>query len=154
MIASTAYATRTKVVANVNLAIPDCSVTRVRYILPNLSIHCNIHAGGDEIRGRSRADSSSFVKISPSFDSSYDTDWYLEIIVAQILFPGLSMASSTFLKMIVFTHLFFPAACPEGTYGANCEERCACQNEGICDPVTGACECPPGVIGDRCENGM
>ncbi len=28
-----------------------------------------------------------------------------------------------------------------------------CENDGECDPVTGACSCPPGVRGEHCEDG-
>lgn len=46
-----------------------------------------------------------------------------------------------------------PAACPPDTFGKNCSLSCGCQNGGTCDPVTGACRCPPGVGGTRCEDG-
>lgn len=45
------------------------------------------------------------------------------------------------------------AACAEGTFGARCEERCACRRGAPCHHVTGACLCPPGWRGLRCENG-
>lgn len=45
------------------------------------------------------------------------------------------------------------AACAEGTFGARCEERCSCRRGANCHHVTGACLCPPGWRGSRCENG-
>ena len=45
------------------------------------------------------------------------------------------------------------AACPADTFGKNCSFFCSCQNGGTCDPETGACRCPPGVSGARCEDG-
>ena len=46
-----------------------------------------------------------------------------------------------------------PAACPPDTFGKNCSSLCTCQNGGTCDPVSGACRCPPGVSGAHCEDG-
>ena len=47
----------------------------------------------------------------------------------------------------------FPAACPKGTFGVRCEGHCACRRGATCHHVTGACLCPPGLRGLRCENG-
>ena len=47
----------------------------------------------------------------------------------------------------------FATACPEGTFGVRCEERCACRWGAACHAVTGACLCPPGWRGSRCESG-
>ncbi len=41
----------------------------------------------------------------------------------------------------------------QGTYGVGCNSICVCENDGECDPVTGACSCPPGVRGEHCEDG-
>lgn len=41
----------------------------------------------------------------------------------------------------------------QDTYGDGCTKKCKCQNEGICDPVTGECICPPGIQGKKCEDG-
>ena len=46
-----------------------------------------------------------------------------------------------------------PTACPKGAFGVRCEERCACRWGAACHPVTGACLCPAGWRGPRCENG-
>lgn len=44
-------------------------------------------------------------------------------------------------------------ACPEGTFGRNCSFSCKCKNGATCDPVSGQCQCPPGVSGDMCQDG-
>ena len=41
----------------------------------------------------------------------------------------------------------------QGFYGAGCNSICTCQNGGTCEHVTGACTCPPGIKGERCEDG-
>ncbi|KAF7250309.1 Multiple epidermal growth factor-like domains protein 10 [Varanus komodoensis] len=40
--------------------------------------------------------------------------------------------------------------CPPGKHGPQCEERCPCQNGGVCHHVTGECACPPGWMGTVC----
>ncbi|MBN3318386.1 MEG10 protein, partial [Atractosteus spatula] len=40
--------------------------------------------------------------------------------------------------------------CPPGKHGQQCEERCPCQNGGVCHHVTGECSCPPGWMGTVC----
>lgn len=44
-------------------------------------------------------------------------------------------------------------ACPEGLFGARCEEQCDCGDNVSCHHVTGACDCPRGWRGRRCEKG-
>lgn len=44
-------------------------------------------------------------------------------------------------------------ACPEGLFGAGCEEHCDCGDNVSCHHVTGACDCPRGWRGRRCEKG-
>lgn len=46
-----------------------------------------------------------------------------------------------------------PEACPEGLFGARCEERCDCGDKVPCHHITGACDCPHGWRGRRCEKG-
>ncbi|XP_022101630.1 receptor-type tyrosine-protein phosphatase F-like isoform X2 [Acanthaster planci] len=44
--------------------------------------------------------------------------------------------------------------CEEGTYGANCEQRCHCQNSSTCRPDTGECDgspCQEGWSGQNCQ---
>lgn len=43
------------------------------------------------------------------------------------------------------------SVCAEGLYGPNCERVCKCENGGKCTPSTGACQCPEGFIGARCN---
>lgn len=43
-------------------------------------------------------------------------------------------------------------ACPAGHYGAACLLKCSCQNNGTCEPTTGACRCGPGFYGPACEH--
>lgn len=46
-----------------------------------------------------------------------------------------------------------PEACPEGLFGARCEELCDCGDNISCHHVTGVCDCPRGWRGRRCEKG-
>lgn len=39
--------------------------------------------------------------------------------------------------------------CPLGKYGSNCSKDCSCRNGGMCDHVTGQCECAAGFSGRR-----
>ena len=34
--------------------------------------------------------------------------------------------------------------CPSGSHGPQCEQRCPCQNGGMCHHITGDCSCPTG----------
>lgn len=43
-------------------------------------------------------------------------------------------------------------ACPAGRYGAACLLECSCQNNGSCEPTSGACLCGPGFYGQACED--
>lgn len=46
----------------------------------------------------------------------------------------------------------FPSsACDSNHWGPHCSSRCQCQNGALCNPITGACLCPPGYRGWRCE---
>lgn len=46
------------------------------------------------------------------------------------------------------------SSCPGGFYGAGCSHPCSCLRGADCDPVRGACLCPPGRTGTLCQNGM
>lgn len=37
-----------------------------------------------------------------------------------------------------------------GQHGEGCSLQCDCDNGAACDPLTGACQCPPGFRGPRC----
>lgn len=50
-----------------------------------------------------------------------------------------------------YFNFLFISACPPGRYGNNCSETCLCQNDGICDPVSGSCQCGLGWTGDMCD---
>ncbi|MEQ2259187.1 hypothetical protein XENORESO_008158 [Xenotaenia resolanae] len=41
--------------------------------------------------------------------------------------------------------------CINGNYGHSCAQKCLCQNEALCDHVSGACICSPGFTGSLCE---
>lgn len=43
--------------------------------------------------------------------------------------------------------------CTVGRFGANCQLKCNCQNNGTCDRVTGTCRCGAGYYGLNCEHG-
>lgn len=45
---------------------------------------------------------------------------------------------------------YFPA-CDDKHWGSSCSQQCKCENGALCDPVKGACQCPPGFIGRYCE---
>ena len=45
------------------------------------------------------------------------------------------------------------AACPEGTFGQDCDQVCLCGKNTICNTVTGECECKPGYRGHKCTKG-
>lgn len=46
------------------------------------------------------------------------------------------------------------AACPPGTFGERCAQRCRCAGPNQdCHPITGACICAPGHHGPDCELG-
>uniref|UniRef100_A0A672JQW7 Multiple EGF like domains 11 n=1 Tax=Salarias fasciatus TaxID=181472 RepID=A0A672JQW7_SALFA len=42
--------------------------------------------------------------------------------------------------------------CPSGLFGINCSEQCTCRNGGLCDHVSGQCQCSAGFIGERCQD--
>lgn len=44
-----------------------------------------------------------------------------------------------------------PTECPAGMFGLGCRHRCQCENEALCDHVSGACTCQVGWIGTFCE---
>ncbi len=54
------------------------------------------------------------------------------------------------LGIICYGYLLI-SACPAGTWGPSCENKCPCMNGASCDPMSGACTCPPGWIGDKCQ---
>ncbi|RMB94231.1 hypothetical protein DUI87_29037 [Hirundo rustica rustica] len=43
------------------------------------------------------------------------------------------------------------AGCDSEHWGPHCSNRCQCQNEALCNPITGACVCADGFRGWRCE---
>uniref|UniRef100_A0A8D0F6C8 EGF-like domain-containing protein n=1 Tax=Strix occidentalis caurina TaxID=311401 RepID=A0A8D0F6C8_STROC len=43
--------------------------------------------------------------------------------------------------------------CPQGLFGARCGEHCDCGDNVTCHHITGACDCPSGWRGRRCEKG-
>lgn len=46
----------------------------------------------------------------------------------------------------------FPrSACLPGMYGKGCMERCSCPQGTSCHHVSGECGCPPGFMGNGCE---
>lgn len=51
------------------------------------------------------------------------------------------------------SHVCIAEACPEGLFGARCEEHCDCGDNVSCHHVTGVCDCPRGWRGRRCEKG-
>lgn len=47
----------------------------------------------------------------------------------------------------------FPPECPAGFYGADCLQRCLCQNGATCSKTDGKCACTSGWMGAACELG-
>lgn len=43
------------------------------------------------------------------------------------------------------------SACLPGSYGTDCEQRCSCPQGTSCHHITGECGCPPGFMGNGCE---
>ena len=54
-------------------------------------------------------------------------------------------------KYFITFYDFLFSACPAGTWGPSCENKCPCMNGASCDPMSGACTCPPGWRGDKCQ---
>lgn len=48
--------------------------------------------------------------------------------------------------------VFLPPDCDAKHWGPGCRQDCRCENGALCDPLTGACQCPPGFIGLLCED--
>eukprot|EP00058_Branchiostoma_floridae_P001874 XP_002587362.1 hypothetical protein BRAFLDRAFT_231364 [Branchiostoma floridae] len=45
-----------------------------------------------------------------------------------------------------------PSGCPAGKWGGGCDRDCPdCENGGVCNPSDGRCMCPPGFMGDTCD---
>lgn len=57
------------------------------------------------------------------------------------------------VKVEATTYLPLSTACPQGRFGPSCAHMCACGHGAACDPVSGACICPPGKTGVHCEDG-
>ncbi|KAH9499715.1 hypothetical protein Btru_077652 [Bulinus truncatus] len=43
------------------------------------------------------------------------------------------------------------SSCGDGWYGDNCSLPCLCENDALCNAVTGACHCLPGYKGTYCQ---
>lgn len=41
--------------------------------------------------------------------------------------------------------------CGEAYFGFQCAQVCGCQHGGVCNKVSGECQCPPGWSGNLCE---
>jgi len=41
--------------------------------------------------------------------------------------------------------------CGVGYFGFQCGQLCGCENNAMCNPVTGACTCEPGWSGPLCK---
>lgn len=58
-----------------------------------------------------------------------------------------------FLSLVFLLVLHVYTECVTGRFGADCQQRCECENGGQCDRQTGRCSCSAGWIGERCERG-
>lgn len=52
-----------------------------------------------------------------------------------------------------FCPCVFLPECPAGFYGADCQQRCLCQNGATCNKTNGKCTCASGWMGTACELG-
>ena len=66
------------------------------------------------------------------------------------LFYGAEDLMATTLFGWVDTGVSCETLCPAGTFGAECSQRCRCQNKGSCDAATGVCLCDSGWRGGLC----
>lgn len=46
-----------------------------------------------------------------------------------------------------------PPGCESGSFGEGCNQQCDCEDGVPCDPITGHCLCPPGLMGATCDLG-
>lgn len=69
----------------------------------------------------------------------------LPIDVQQLCVSFVSMC------VIVCVLLSLRVACPQGFYGLDCQQKCACMNGALCSHITGECSCPSGWIGPQCN---
>lgn len=56
-----------------------------------------------------------------------------------------------YVSFAIFCAWLFVTDCKDGRYGPNCEHECLCLNGGVCQPIMGTCDCPPGYIGANCN---
>ena len=79
----------------------------------------------------------------------------LDQLVNQVpIMSSVPVQEDTFLRIISTSTTFIVVyflACPVNFWGKRCEERCLCQNAGLCHNVDGTCDCPPGWRGDHCQ---
>lgn len=77
----------------------------------------------------------------------FKCDWWHYIISSH---PRNRVSSSdAHVDVLMVRHA---AGCPEGRYGVQCLELCACENQAACSPEDGRCTCLPGWTGQLCEN--
>lgn len=61
-------------------------------------------------------------------------------------------AEETIIRVEALLLSFPSSACDDKHWGPDCRQDCRCENGALCDPVSGACQCPPGFIGLLCED--
>ncbi|KAK2524386.1 hypothetical protein Q9233_009315 [Columba guinea] len=65
--------------------------------------------------------------------------------------PWLLKDASSLALYLSFSVLGVSTGCDSDHWGPHCSNRCQCQNEALCNPITGACVCADGYRGWRCE---
>lgn len=65
-------------------------------------------------------------------------------VCAETLLCRIGWPDENFNACLFSSHCSCEDLCPPGMHGQQCEERCPCQNGGVCHHVTGKCSCPAG----------
>ena len=60
----------------------------------------------------------------------------------------------SFRCYMIIVRFVAAVACSSGFYGPGCSSQCRCYGHSVCDPITGACTCPPGYSSFGCWKGM
>ena len=62
------------------------------------------------------------------------------------IFTSFNLKDYSFFKIYLII-----SECGEAYFGFQCAQVCGCQHGGVCNKVSGECQCPPGWSGNLCE---